>query len=728
MVAEPRLDRGAARTYAVTPLRAETVISLRNVSRTYISSTGERVEALKGVTFDVRAGEFLVIRGESGSGKTTLLRILGLLDNEFTGDYLLGGAPVAGKPDWWLDEARSANIGFVFQEGRLFDHLSLEKNITVPYRLGGGDKRGADLRKSVERDSQNFFSDKERGQRIFGNRPLQASGGQRQRVAIMRAIKRRPPIILADEPTASLDTPRKKIVLDMLKQACAQGYTVVVVSHDSIFYDTGRQIEIKSGVATELPPGALIQQTDVKPRPVRTDFSALATGGGWWPRADILTLGNQVIQETFGRPAFLFLILIALLAGICQISVFCSLLAGTQQYVEESIKSGSRLNRVEIKPRQTDREAAKLFPEREAISKNPVVEAALGRRESTARLVLANGDSTPYVGMGLQQNDPEFKQLYFYAGGPFSSESALEIIVTAGLVNDLFDVTALREGRESFQSFIGRSVTVRVPQFTETLAARRTVEVKFKVVGVIAAGEGGRQLYFPMTPVLAMDQMKRDRTDSKPQPFNAAGDGWALNPEELKAYVDFPWEDRLQIYTVAVRDVIPIYAEMARLGYRPETEFWRYKWVLDIQDLAWKIFVPMLILIVFVVGLTVFTNIYTSAKMREKDFALWRILGMRIGDLSFTQLFSTIIVVLAGAVGGLALAASIVEGARSLLRATSNVPGQPDALKNLESIFSPIGEFAPVILAGALVVGVLAAVIPALRAARTDPAKILQSG
>src|SRR6266404_1751085 len=106
-----------------------TIILLRNVSKSYVSANGENAEVLKNLDLEIEVGSFNVIRGESGSGKTSLLRILGMLDTKFEGDYQVDGADLKNQPNWYLDELRSNNIGFIFQDGQLFAHLSVKENI-----------------------------------------------------------------------------------------------------------------------------------------------------------------------------------------------------------------------------------------------------------------------------------------------------------------------------------------------------------------------------------------------------------------------------------------------------------------------------------------------------------------------------------------------------------------------------------------------------------------------
>ena len=146
------------------------------------------------------------------------------------------------------------------------------------------------------------------------------------------------------EPTASLDKSRKSEIVDMLLRLRAEGNTVVVVSHDEVFYDQGRQLRLSDGVLEELHPDSAqtIVEADVK-----LPSSGREISYGWAPRAPISILATQALRETFLRPIFLFLVLISLGLGVCQISVFSSLIVGAQAFLDEAMTKGSRLNRLE---------------------------------------------------------------------------------------------------------------------------------------------------------------------------------------------------------------------------------------------------------------------------------------------------------------------------------------------------------------------------------------------
>ena len=698
------------------------ILSLRNIRKSYRSASGEVAEVLKDLNLEIQAGSFNVIRGESGSGKTSLLRIIGMLDGEFEGDYLFVGDDVKSKPVWYRDELRSNNIGFIFQDGQLFAHMPVRENVELPIRLQGTAAERRNARQRILELAPSFFTEREISDNILSSRPNQVSGGQKQRAAIMRSVINQPAIILADEPTASLDESRKQEVLNLLLALRDAGHTVIVVSHDKVFYQTGRQLELSKGVLREMAPDtATVNNPEITTR-------APAPGGkilfGWMPRAPLRILLAEAIRETFLRPIFLFLVLVSLCVGVCQIGVFSSVIVGAQTFLNDAMTRGSRLNRLEIKPRTVDQGNEVRFPVVDTIKSWPNLQAIVPRRATIMGIYGADGQKTVYSAMGLHPDDPEYRLLNFVAGGPFNPDNEeLEVIVTVSLLSDLFtEAENLGNGTLHYSDFIGRPVTIEVPQFARTgqLLPGRVKKVQLKIVGIILFAEGGRQLYLPNKTQLVFDRYKIDRDSVIVMPLTEAGDAWNEDRGKIEEIISFPWEDQLQVYTKEIRDIIPVFQQLSQLGYKPESEIWKFKWVLDVRDLAWNIFVPLLVLIVSAVALTVATNLFSSAKLREREFALWRILGMRRGDLVITQVISTIIMALVGAAVGLLIGSALVNSARAFL-ADQN-PGA-----GLEKVFAPVSQFYLVILVSSVVVGIASAIYPAIRTARADPAKVLQA-
>jgi putative ABC transport system ATP-binding protein len=200
------------------------VIRLRGVQRVF-QVGDQRVHALRDVTLEVPAGDYLAIMGPSGSGKSTLLNIIGLLDRPDAGRYFLDGKEVTALGSEALAVTRRNKIGFVFQAFHLIPRLTAAENVELPLTLAGIAPR--ERRPRVAR-TLTALGLAERA----GHRPDQLSGGQRQRVAIARAIVMEPRVVLADEPTGNLDRRSGREVLGILEALNQRGLTLLVVTHD----------------------------------------------------------------------------------------------------------------------------------------------------------------------------------------------------------------------------------------------------------------------------------------------------------------------------------------------------------------------------------------------------------------------------------------------------------------------------------------------------------------
>ncbi|HXF84388.1 MAG TPA: ABC transporter ATP-binding protein [Anaerolineales bacterium] len=218
------------------------VAKLTNVTRIY--KVGEvETRALNGVTMSIESGEFTSLVGPSGSGKTTLLQILGCLDQPTSGSVLINGQEVTHLNRNQRAELRKGTIGFVFQFFALIPTLTAYENVEMPLLLNG--KPAAERRQRVmELLDAVGMADR------ANNRPDQLSGGQQQRVAVARALVTNPKLVLADEPTANLDTENGEQVMEIMKKLNREtGVTFVFATHDPrVIKFANRVITLKDGV------------------------------------------------------------------------------------------------------------------------------------------------------------------------------------------------------------------------------------------------------------------------------------------------------------------------------------------------------------------------------------------------------------------------------------------------------------------------------------------------
>ena len=216
------------------------MIELDRVSRAF--QVGDQlVRALREVSLNIAAGEFVSIMGPSGSGKSTLLNLLGLLDRPDDGVYRLDGEDVTGLDDAEAARVRREKIGFVFQFFHLVPRLTAAANVALPMMLAG--VAAAERKERVAA----LLADVGLSGRA-GHLPAQLSGGQLQRVAIARAMSMNPALLLADEPTGNLDRATGREVLALLEELNRRGTTLIVVTHDQeIGARAGRRIVMEDG-------------------------------------------------------------------------------------------------------------------------------------------------------------------------------------------------------------------------------------------------------------------------------------------------------------------------------------------------------------------------------------------------------------------------------------------------------------------------------------------------
>ncbi|NBC28468.1 MAG: ATP-binding cassette domain-containing protein [Spirochaetes bacterium] len=221
------------------------IVSVRNLEKRYILGKTE-VPALRGVSFDIAHGEFISVVGPSGCGKTTLMNIIGCLDEPTAGRVLLDGRDIARFSDNQGADVRLSKMGFIFQAFNLVPVLSVLENVELPMILAGTGR--------AER--------RDRAQELVGavglgeyasHKPDELSGGQRQRVAIARALVNKPEIVIADEPTANLDSETSRMLLSQMQELNeSRNVTFLFATHDPEIMSYARRIiHLRDGVITE---------------------------------------------------------------------------------------------------------------------------------------------------------------------------------------------------------------------------------------------------------------------------------------------------------------------------------------------------------------------------------------------------------------------------------------------------------------------------------------------
>lgn len=218
------------------------MIEIRNINKSY-----DALQVLRNISLDIAQGEIMSIVGPSGAGKTTLLQIIGSLDRPDSGAVLYDGTDIMALRDDRLARFRNRNIGFVFQFHQLLPEFSVLENVAMPAMIGGDSREESFARAAKLIDYLGLSGRAD-------HRPSQLSGGERQRAAVARALINNPRVVLADEPSGSLDSHNRtelhRLFFDLRRD---MGHTFVIVTHDeSLAADTDRIVHMQDGIITEI--------------------------------------------------------------------------------------------------------------------------------------------------------------------------------------------------------------------------------------------------------------------------------------------------------------------------------------------------------------------------------------------------------------------------------------------------------------------------------------------
>jgi macrolide transport system ATP-binding/permease protein len=379
---------------------AEPLISLHDVHRTFVTGGGEvEVHALRGVSLDIYAGEFVAIMGQSGSGKTTLMNILGCLDKPTEGIYRFAGYDVADLGRDELAWLRREAFGFVFQSYHLIGTSTATENVEIPAIYAGLPLAERHAR------AQALLRRLGLGDRM-DHRPSQLSGGQQQRVSISRALINGGHVILADEPTGALDSKSGQEVMALLEELAREGHTVILITHEKeVAAHARRQIEIRDGVVV----------ADTGPDPSRLGQVRqleIAKEAGGWSFAGFGEAMHMALRALRANVFRTVLTLLGIVIGVGSVVAMMAIGEGAKREVIAQIGSMGT-NLLVVRPSWGNTHGysgpiASLVPEdADALAKLPGVSAAVP--ENTGAVTVRLGDQDYQT--SVDATSPDFSQV-----------------------------------------------------------------------------------------------------------------------------------------------------------------------------------------------------------------------------------------------------------------------------------------------------------------------------
>jgi ABC-type lipoprotein export system ATPase subunit len=653
-------------------------LRLDEVSREF--DTGEmKVLALRYVSLEIAPGEFVSVVGPSGCGKTTLLSMMGGLDRPTTGRVYAAGLPLDQLSETDLADYRLQRVSTIFQTFNLVPAMNVEENVVLPLALAGVEP--AERRIRAERLLE--LVGLEGKARVRASR---LSGGEQQKVAVARALANRPGLILADEPTGSLDSAAGEKILDLLKDLNRRGATVVLVTHDpEVARHANRAVRMIDGRAIELNAGGrnIRNQDPVEP-PKRLHWR------------DTLRMG---LLSAGRRPLRTSLTTTGVAIGIAAMSLIVALSGGLGYALSAPALAQSQVDMVSVRPAPNAAnptfDAATLTVLREV----PHVQAAWGDVALTGSFTSASTPAgAPVAELISLPPRAQSSSTDLVAGRMPSSDSALEILLSSREVEAL--------GFGSPRRAVGSTVTFTAVYGSPALAgtaaaaAAKPIPLQLIVVGVVP------------------DQAMPAGIDGGLAPNRLVADNWT------KLAKANSWKNgeftAITVLADSGATVGGVRDSVQRLGFQAQTTGDQLRSFAELLGRLRVALLGLSVVALLLACLGIANTMYSSVLERTKEIGVLKAVGARSRDVLLLFVAEAAVIGLAGGLLGAAFAALLARAGNTAVDRL--VPALAGASVD---VFRP--DFA--VALAALVVAVLlstgSGLLPALRAARQDPVKAL---
>lgn len=641
-------------------------LRLDGVSKQF--DTGEmKVDALRDVSLEIAPGEFVAVIGPSGCGKTTLLSLLGGLDQPTSGQVYASGMALDQLSDDALADYRLQRVSTIFQTFNLVPAMSVEENVVLPLTLAG-----------VEPSER-----RSRAQRLLdlvglhGRTRVRAgrlSGGEQQKVAVARALANRPGLILADEPTGSLDSASGERVIDLLKDLHRRGATIVLVTHDpEVARQAQRAVRMVDGRAFELGAGS---------RNTRPQDPLLPAARLHW--RDTLRLG---FLSAGRRPLRTFLTTTGVAIGIAAMSLIVALATGLDSALAAPAFAHARTDVITVRPAADSINANFDAQSLSALAGLPHVQAAWGQLSMTGTFV---GPSAVTGGPTdtLQALPPRSRwdgSVRLVAGSMPSSDTARQVVLSAR------EAAAL--GYVSPRDAIGNIVV-----FTD--AAKKPVKLSLTVVGVAADSA--------MPPGVAGGLV----------PYALMTDHWSsvAADNSLKS-------GEFSMITVLVdsgQNVAAVLSRIQGLGFQAQATADLERTLAELLSRLRVALLGLAVVALLLACLGIANTMYTAVLERTREIGILKAVGARSRDVMLVFVAEAAVIGLVGGIVGGIVAAWLSQLGNSAVDWLV-----PDLAAGAVEVFRPDLVIAIAALVFAVVLSIGSGLLPAMRAAAQQPMKAL---
>jgi macrolide transport system ATP-binding/permease protein len=664
-------------------------LRLDSVSREFGAEDQMHVTALKDVSLEIGPCEFVSVIGPSGCGKTTLLSMMGGLDRPTEGHVYAAGLPLGELPEADLADYRLQRVATIFQTFNLVPSMTVEDNVALPLTLAGVPLEERRLR---ARHLLHLVGLDDRARTRAGR----LSGGEQQKVAVARALANRPGLILADEPTGSLDTNAGGVILELLEDLNRRGATVVLVTHDPEVARRGhRVVRMIDGRAMELEAGnrTVRSQHPVEP-PARINWR------------DTLMLG---LGSAGRRPLRTALTTTGVAIGIAAMSLIVALAGGLQSALTAPALARSQVHQVAVYPASTANSGAFDEGTLSTLANQAHVRAAWGAIAMSGTFTATTSGSgaqatkpaSPPEGalVSLPPRDQGSPGLTVIAGRMPASDVSPEVLLTASEAASL-GFTTPSDAIGTGVDFSATSGSLNLPGVTRN-PATKPVTLHLTVVGIVSdhfmpAGAAGGLM-----------------------PYSLARNYWTkvgqANGWRGGEYTN------ITLLADSGTEVDGLRKRVDALGFQAQTYGDQFRGFEDLLGRLRLALLGLAVVALFLACLGIANTMYTAVLERTKEIGVLKALGARSRDVLLLFVAEAALIGIAGGLVGVAVAVALSRfGNAAVNHFTQGVIGA-----GLD-VFQPNVVVAIAALAVAVVLSCISGLLPALRAARQDPLHALR--